>query len=106
MHDHRPGRPMQSRSNRLALPLVAIALALPAFAPAQTPPSPAGAGGQSTAAPRQSGTVKAVTPNDMVLTNAAGQDIAVTLPSTAKILLVDPTTRDVKNAQPGSVSDI
>ena len=59
-----------------------------------------------TTAPRQSGTVKAVTPRDLVLTTAAGQDFAVNVPASARILLVDPATRDVKNAQPATMADI
>lgn len=60
----------------------------------------------TTGAPRQSGTVKAVTPSDMVLTTAAGQDYAVNLTPVTKVMLVDPVTRDIKTARVGSLADI
>ncbi len=85
----------------IVLPLLAACVSLPVPAPAQAAP-----GATQSSAPRQSGTVKAVTPQDFVLTNAAGQDFAVTVPATARILLVDPATRDTKTAQPGTMADI
>ena len=95
---------MLLRRSRAALPVLAL-LVLPASVRAQSPAPPAGAA-QQTAAPRQSGTVKAVTPQDFVLTTAAGQDFAVNLSGNARILLVDPATKDVKSAQQGTVADI
>ncbi len=95
---------MLLRRSRAALPVLAL-LVLPASVRAQSPAPPAGAA-QQTAAPRQSGTVKAVTPQDFVLTTSAGQDFAVNLSGTARILLVDPTTKDVKSAQQGTIADI
>jgi len=89
---------------RAAAPAVALLLCFSPLAKAQGASSAAPAG--QSAAPRQSGTVKAVTPRDFVLTNAAGQDFAVTVPPGARILLVDPATKDVKTAQPGSMTDI
>lgn len=86
--------------------LTALLIAPSAVLAAQTAAAGTAQSGAQTAAPRQSGTVKAVTPSDLVLTNAAGQDFAVNLPPSAKVLLVDPVTRDVKNAQPGSIGDI
>ena len=69
--------------------------------PAQAPQA-----GTTTPAPHQSGTIKAITPRDFVVTNAAGQDFAVTVPSTAHILLVAPGSRDLSAAQPGTMGDI
>ncbi len=96
---------MLSRTSRAFLPLSAFLLlssaGLRAEGAAQAPGTV-----QQTAAPRQSGTVKAVTPQDFVLTTAAGQDFAVNLPAAVRILLVDPTTKDVKSAQGGTVADI
>ena len=91
--------------SRAALPLAALMIFLPAAVSAQSGASPAASAGQS-AVPRQSGTVKAVTPHDFLLTTAAGQDLAVTVRAATHILLVDPATRDVKNAQPGTIADI
>ena len=88
-----------------ALPLLALCFSLPMDLSAQAPAASGQASTQSST-PRQSGTVKAVTPQDFVLTNAAGQDFAVTVPAAARILLVDPTTRDTKSAQPGTMADI
>ena len=85
------------------LPLFFVVLAAPLGTRAQTAPGPASA---ATAVPRQSGTIKAATPQDFVLTNAAGQDFAVNVPVTARILLVDPVTRDIKTARVGTISDI
>lgn len=93
--------PMKSR---YFFPVVAVSLlsGVPTFdLAAQTP-----AGVTQSAAPRQSGTVKAVTPQDFVLTSAAGQDVAVTLTPTTRVLLVDPQTHDVKAARPGTSADI
>ena len=59
-----------------------------------------------TAIPRQSGTVKAVTPHDLVLTTAAGQDFAVSVPANARILLVPPGSHDLSAAQGGTIGDI
>lgn len=45
---------------------------------------------QAQSAPHQSGTVKATADGGLTLTTAAGQDYAVTLPATAKVLVVPP----------------
>lgn len=89
----------------IAVLFFAAVVAVPAQLPAQAP-APAATGASQAGPPRQSGTIKAVTPQDFVLTNAAGQDIAVNVPSTVRILLVDPATHDIKTAQPGTVADI
>jgi hypothetical protein len=100
---------MSANSNVSPLSLALVLLCSPAFAPAQPPVSTgaqAAATGTQTAPPRQSGTVKAVTPTDFVLTTPSGQDVAVNLPGTVRILLVDPNSHDIKNAQPGTAADI
>jgi hypothetical protein len=58
-----------------------------------------------TAAPKVSGVVKATNANGMTVTGAAG-DVAVTVGATARVLLVDPKTMDVKSATAGSLADV
>ncbi|MGI4830563.1 MAG: hypothetical protein ACRYFU_20550 [Janthinobacterium lividum] len=103
-----------TRTVPLAL-LLLLPLALPARAssPVPVPPQAASGAGQGTgqatgqpAAPRQSGTVKAVTSHDLVLTTAAGQDYAVTVPEKTRVLLVPPGSHDLSAAQPGTIGDI
>jgi hypothetical protein len=60
---------------------------------------------QAQAAPHQSGTVKAATADSLTLTNAAGQDYAVSLPAAAKVLVVAPGA-SAKDATPGSAADV
>lgn len=74
--------------------------ATPAFTQAPTPSA------SQVAVPRQSGTVKAVTPHDFVLTTTAGQDVPVTVTAKARILLVPPGSKDLSSAQPGTTADI
>ncbi len=93
---------MQTRGMQTTLLLAALWLSVPAGAGAQASDATRAA----TAAPRQSGTMKAVTPKDFVLTTPAGQDFAVTVPATVRILLVDPGTHDLKSARPGTMSDL
>ena len=82
----------------LALPALPLDVSpLQAQAPA--------AGASQSATPRQSGTVKAVTPQDFVLTTPTG-DVAVTVPGSAKILLVPPRSKDLPSAQPGTLADV
>jgi hypothetical protein len=50
--------------------------------------------------------VKATSATGLTLTTAAGQDVTVTVPGTAKILVVAPGSRDLKSATSGSLSDI
>jgi co-chaperonin GroES (HSP10) len=59
-----------------------------------------------TAAPHQSGTVKSTAAGSLTLTTAAGQDVAITVPDTAKILVVPPGSKDLKSASAGSAADI
>lgn len=58
------------------------------------------------AAPHQSGTVKSTTGASFVLTTAAGQDVTVTVPEAAKVLVVAPGARDLKSATPGTAADV
>ena len=58
------------------------------------------------AAPKVSGVVKATTATGMTVTSAAGQDVSVTVPATAKLMLVDPKTMDVKSATAGTLADV
>lgn len=95
---------MTMKKTLASLPIAAVLLLTGLSVGAQTGTSPATSA--TSASPRQSGTVKAVTATEFVLTTAAGQDYAVTVPASAHILLVDPATRDVKNAQPGAMSDV
>ena len=91
-------------TSRYALSLAVLLAFSPApLALAQASPA---APTQGSAAPRQSGTVKAVTPHDFVLTTTAGQDLPVTVPDNARVLLVPPGSKDLSAAQPGTVADI
>jgi hypothetical protein len=60
----------------------------------------------ASAVPRQAGTVKSAGSNSLVLTNAAGQDVTISVSDSAKILVVPPGSKDLKSATPGTVSDI
>jgi hypothetical protein len=61
---------------------------------------------QTAAAPHQAGTVKAVSSTGLTLTTAAGQDVSVTVPATAKILVVPPGSKTLQSATPGALSDV
>lgn len=89
-------------TNSMRVFTLGLALIAPAgvLAAAQAP-APA-----TTAAPRESGTIKAVTPKDFVLTTAGGQDFAVTVPANTRILIVPPGARNLSTAQPGTMGDI
>ena len=102
-----PGSRMLRGMTRFApLALVAVLspFALPALLPAQA--AAPSAGQAQSATPRQAGTIKVVTANDLVLTNSNGQDIAVTVPAQARILLVAPGSRDLTAAKAGSIADL
>ncbi len=62
--------------------------------------------GQAAPAPKAVGIVKATSATGVVLTTAAGQDVAVTVPATATVLVVAPGSKDLRLATPGSLSDI
>ncbi len=64
------------------------------------------AGRSQVPTPHTSGTVKAVSATGVTVTTAAGQDVAVAVPGTAKVLMVAPGSRDLKTAASGSLSDI
>jgi co-chaperonin GroES (HSP10) len=61
--------------------------------------------GQATA-PKAAGTVKSTDATGLTLTTAAGQDVVVTIPATAKVLVVAPGSKDLKSATEGSLSDV
>jgi hypothetical protein len=61
---------------------------------------------QQAAAVHQSGTVKTATASDFVLTTATGQDVSVTVPATAKVMIVAPGSKDLSSAQAGSGADV
>jgi ribosomal protein S17 len=55
---------------------------------------------------RQAGTVKSTSATGLTLTTTAGQDVAVTIPAEAKVLVVAPGSKDLKSATPGTLSDV
>jgi co-chaperonin GroES (HSP10) len=59
-----------------------------------------------TPASHQAGTVKSTGANSLTLTTAAGQDVVVSVPDAAKILVVPPGSKDLKSATAGTASDI
>jgi ribosomal protein L14 len=61
---------------------------------------------QAQEAPRQLGTVKATSASGLTLTTSAGQDVTVTVPATAKVMVVPPGSTDLKSATAGALSDI
>jgi len=63
--------------------------------------APAAASGQ-----RSAGTVKSTSATGLTLTTTAGQDVVVTIPDAAKVLVVAPGSKDLKSATPGSLSDV
>jgi ribosomal protein S17/co-chaperonin GroES (HSP10) len=58
------------------------------------------------AAQRQVGTVKSTSATGLTLTTAAGQDVTVAVPDTAKVLVVAPGSKDLKSATDGTLSDV
>jgi hypothetical protein len=61
---------------------------------------------QGAAAQRQVGTVKSTSATGLTLTTAAGQDVTVAVPETAKVLVVAPGSKDLKSATAGTLSDV
>ena len=61
---------------------------------------------QVSPAPKAAGTVKATNATGGTVTPATGQDVAVTVPATATVLVVAPGSKDLKSATPGALSDI
>jgi hypothetical protein len=57
-------------------------------------------------AQRSVGTVKATSATGLTLTTAAGQDVVVTVPEVAKVLVVAPGSKDLKSATAGTLSDV
>lgn len=61
---------------------------------------------QAPAPTRQSGTVKSTASDSFVLTTAAGQDVTVSVPAAAKVLIVPPGAKDLSSATAGSITDV
>jgi Cu/Ag efflux protein CusF len=61
---------------------------------------------QAPAAPRQAGTVKSTSADGFVLTSSGGQDVTVSVPEAAKVLIVPPGAKDLSAATPGSITDV
>jgi len=57
-------------------------------------------------AAHSSGTVKATSATGLTLTTTAGQDVSVTVPDAAKVLVVAPGSKDLKSATEGTLSDV
>jgi co-chaperonin GroES (HSP10) len=90
---------MQMVSSRAAIRIFwTAALAIAGVANAQAP--------AATPAPSVSGTVKTATAQSLTVTNAAGQDVTVTVPDAAKVLQVPPGSKDLKSATTIALSDI
>jgi hypothetical protein len=62
--------------------------------------------GWAQAAPHAVGTVKTTNATSLTLTTAAGQDVTVTVPDAAKVLVVAPGAKDLKAATAGALSDV
>jgi hypothetical protein len=77
------------KTGTLAVVVSMMSVALPA----QTP------------APHAAGTVKSATANSLTVTTTAG-DVTVSLPETAKVLIVAPGSKDLKSASTGTPADI
>ncbi len=60
----------------------------------------------ATAAAHASGTVKATNATSLTLTTTALQDVTVTVPDAAKVLVVAPGSKDLKSATAGTLSDV
>lgn len=87
----------------------ALGLAGTLFFPAATPVRAQAAAPSATAAPaaaRQRGTVKAIEGSTLTLTSDDGQQIAVAVTPTARILQLPPGSTDLKAAQTISLGDV
>ena len=78
--------------------MAVLALVAPMMPMAAQAPAPAGQ--------RQAGTVKSTNATGLTLTTTAGQDVVVTIPDAAKVLMVAPGSKDLKSATPGTLSDV
>jgi hypothetical protein len=77
----------------LAVGGVSVAVAAPAAA-------------QEPAATRAAGTVKETSATGLTLTTTAGQQVSVTVPTTAQVLVVPPGSHDLKSATKGTLADV
>ncbi len=57
-------------------------------------------------APRVSGSVKASAAQSLIVTDATGKDVAISVPDTATVLQVAPGSKDLKSATPIALADI
>ena len=87
------------RRTRIWIPaaIAAVCMAVPVLGQGAAAP---------VAPPHAAGTVKATNATGLVLTTPAGQDYTVTVPGTAKVLVVAPGSKDLKSATSGSLSDV
>jgi hypothetical protein len=83
---------------RVSMVMAVLALVAPMMPMAAQAPAPAGQ--------RQAGTVKSTNATGLTLTTTAGQDVVVTIPDAAKVLMVAPGSKDLKSATPGTLSDV
>jgi hypothetical protein len=58
------------------------------------------------AAPHAAGTVKATNATSLTVITTAGQDVVVTVPDAAKVLVVAPGSKDLKSATAGALGDV
>jgi hypothetical protein len=56
--------------------------------------------------PQAAGTVKSASGDGFVLTTTAGQDVSVTVPSEAKVLIVPPGSKNLSAATSGTAADV
>jgi hypothetical protein len=60
----------------------------------------------ATAVPHQTGTVKATGADSFTITTSTGQDVAVAMPGTAKVVVVAPGAKTLAGATAGSLTDV
>jgi hypothetical protein len=58
------------------------------------------------AAPHTAGTVKTTNATSLTLVTTTGQEVTVTVPDAAKVLVVAPGSKDLKSATAGALSDV
>jgi ribosomal protein S17 len=61
---------------------------------------------QAPVAQRAAGTVKSTSATGLTLTTAAGQDVTVAVPDSAKVVVVAPGAKDLKAATSGTLGDV
>jgi hypothetical protein len=86
--------------------LVLLAAAAPVSLLRAQEAAAAGSAQQSQQAQHTSGTVKSTAADSVTLTTSGGQDVTVSVPAAAKVLLVPPGSRDLKSATAGTLGDV